>query len=58
MSVDGYVSYKFLGWASKPYTMEVVDLVAANRAAYLEFWQFLGGHRPGGTGHLGRSPCG
>jgi predicted acetyltransferase len=41
-TVDGYVSYKFAGWDAKPYTMEVVDLVAANDAAYLELWQFLG----------------
>ena len=27
---------------STPYTMEVVDLVAATRAAYLELWQYLG----------------
>jgi predicted acetyltransferase len=40
--VDGYVSYKFAGWSSTPYTMEVVDLVAATRAAYLELWQYLG----------------
>ncbi|MFE4541206.1 GNAT family N-acetyltransferase [Arthrobacter sp. NPDC056727] len=39
--VDGYVSYKFAGWASAPYTMEVVDLVAATGAAYLELWQYL-----------------
>ena len=30
------------GWDTKPYTMEVVDLVAATDAAYLELWQFLG----------------
>lgn len=41
-AVDGYVSYKFAGWDSKPYTIEVVDLVAATDAAYLELWQFLG----------------
>ena len=41
-AVDGYVSYKFAGWDTKPYTMEVVDLVAATEAAYLELWQFLG----------------
>ena len=41
-TVDGYVSYKFAGWDTKPYTMEVVDLVAATDAAYLELWQFLG----------------
>ena len=41
-TVDGYVSYKFAGWDSKPYTVEVVDLVAATDAAYLELWQFLG----------------
>ena len=40
--VDGYVSYKFGGWTSRPYTMEVVDLVAATPAAYLELWQYLG----------------
>ncbi|WP_427169796.1 GNAT family N-acetyltransferase [Arthrobacter sp. 92] len=40
--VDGYVSYKFLGWDSRPYTMEIVDLVAATADAYLELWQFLG----------------
>jgi predicted acetyltransferase len=40
--VDGYVSYKFGGWSSTPYTMEVVDLVAATPAAYLELWQYLG----------------
>jgi predicted acetyltransferase len=41
-SVDGYVSYKFAGWDSKPYTIELVDLVAATDSAYLELWQFLG----------------
>ncbi|XAS62485.1 GNAT family N-acetyltransferase [Micrococcaceae bacterium Sec5.8] len=40
--VDGYVSYKFGGWSSTPYTMEVLDLVAATRAGYLELWQYLG----------------
>jgi predicted acetyltransferase len=39
--VDGYVSYKFLGWDTEPYTVRVVDLVAATNAAYLELWQFL-----------------
>ena len=39
---DGYVSYKFLGWDTEPYTVEVVDLVAAGNSAYLELWQFLG----------------
>ncbi|MFC9351956.1 GNAT family N-acetyltransferase [Arthrobacter sp. NPDC057013] len=39
--VDGYVSYRFAGWSSAPYTMEVVDLVAASGAAYLELWQYL-----------------
>lgn len=42
VTVDGYVSYKFLGWDTKPYTVEVVDLVAATNEAYLELWQFLG----------------
>ncbi|WP_457971497.1 GNAT family N-acetyltransferase [Arthrobacter sp. D1-17] len=41
-TVDGYVSYKFAGWDSKPYTIELVDLVAATDSAYLELWQFLG----------------
>ncbi|MET3811819.1 GNAT family N-acetyltransferase [Arthrobacter sp. UYEF3] len=41
-AVDGYVSYKFGGWSSTPYSMEVVDLVAATRPAYLELWQYLG----------------
>jgi predicted acetyltransferase len=41
-TVDGYVSYKFLGWDTKPYTVQVVDLVAATNDAYLELWQFLG----------------
>ncbi|WP_142044995.1 GNAT family N-acetyltransferase [Arthrobacter sp. SLBN-100] len=40
-TVDGYVSYKFLGWDTQPYTVEVVDLVAAANDAYLELWQFL-----------------
>ncbi len=40
--VDGYVSYKFKGWSSTPYTMDVVDFVAATPAAYLELWQYLG----------------
>jgi predicted acetyltransferase len=40
--VDGYVSYKFAGWDTKPFTVEIVDLVAATDAAYLELWQFLG----------------
>jgi predicted acetyltransferase len=40
-AVDGYVSYKFLGWETKPHSMHVVDLVAATHEAYLELWQFL-----------------
>jgi len=40
--VDGYVSYKFGGWSNSPATMEVIDLVAATRPAYLELWQYLG----------------
>ena len=39
--VDGYVSYRFGGWDKSPATMEVVDLVAATSAAYLELWQYL-----------------
>ncbi|WP_144670152.1 GNAT family N-acetyltransferase [Arthrobacter sp. U41] len=41
-NVDGYVAYKFAGWDTKPYTMEVIDLVAATDSGYLELWQFLG----------------
>ena len=40
-SVDGYVSYRFGGWDKTPATMEIVDLVAATPAAYLELWQYL-----------------
>ncbi len=40
--MDGYVAYKFAGWDTKPYTMEVIDLVAATDSGYLELWQFLG----------------
>ncbi|MGG5172624.1 GNAT family N-acetyltransferase [Pseudarthrobacter sp. J1738] len=40
-SPDGYVSYKFMGWETEPATMEIVDIVAATDAAYLELWQFL-----------------
>ncbi|MFJ6078085.1 GNAT family N-acetyltransferase [Pseudarthrobacter sp. NPDC092419] len=40
--VDGYVSYRFRGWDAEPYTMEIVDLVAATQDAYLELWQYLG----------------
>lgn len=39
--IDGYVSYKFLGWEPAPVTVEVVDLVAATDHAYLELWQYL-----------------
>ena len=41
-TVDGYVSYKFSGWDTEPYTMDVVDLVAARTSAAPELWQFLG----------------
>ena len=41
-TVDGYVSYKFAGWETDPATVEIVDLVAATDAAYLDLWQFLG----------------
>ena len=40
-SVDGYVSYRFGGWDKSPATMEIVDLVTASPAAYLELWQYL-----------------
>ncbi|WP_347107416.1 GNAT family N-acetyltransferase [Paenarthrobacter sp. S56] len=38
---DGYVSYRFKGWDAKPFTMEIVDLVAGTDAAYLDLWRFL-----------------
>jgi predicted acetyltransferase len=38
----GYVSYRFLGWETTPYTMKVVDLVATTPSAYLELWRYLG----------------
>lgn len=41
-ALDGYVSYRFKGWDHKPYTMEIVDLVAATNAGYLDLWRFLG----------------
>ncbi|MGJ3189942.1 GNAT family N-acetyltransferase [Paenarthrobacter sp. FR1] len=41
-TLDGYVSYRFKGWDHKPYTMEIVDLVAARNAGYLDLWRFLG----------------
>ena len=40
-AVDGYVSYRFGGWDKTPATMEIVDLVAATPAAYLELWEYL-----------------
>jgi predicted acetyltransferase len=39
--VDGYVTYRFAGWKSKPPTIEVTDLVAAAPDASLALWQFL-----------------
>ena len=38
----GYVSYRFAGWETTPYTMKIVDLVAATPSAYLELWRYLG----------------
>lgn len=40
--VDGYVSYKFAGWDTKPFTMKVIDLVAGTNDAYLALWKYLG----------------
>lgn len=40
-SVDGYVSYRFLGWDVSPGTFEIVDFVTANDDAYLALWGFL-----------------
>ncbi|MCP1414022.1 GNAT family N-acetyltransferase [Paenarthrobacter sp. A20] len=41
-ALDGFVSYRFKGWDHKPYTMEIVDLVAATNTGYLDLWRFLG----------------
>lgn len=41
-AVDGFVSYRFAGWDTKPPTIDVVDLVAADADAYLGLWEFLG----------------
>ncbi|WP_081737743.1 GNAT family N-acetyltransferase [Arthrobacter sp. H41] len=38
----GYVSYRFSGWDTTPYTMKIVDLVASTESAYLELWRYLG----------------
>jgi hypothetical protein len=56
--VDGYVSYRFAGWSRAPYTMEVVDLVAATGGGVPRAVAVPGRHRPGGTRHLGGSACG
>ena len=39
---QGYVSYRFAGWSKEPYTMKVVDLVAATGESYRELWRYLG----------------
>ena len=39
--VDGYVTYRFGGWETKPHAIEVNDLVAATGDAYLALWQYL-----------------
>ncbi|WP_394940919.1 GNAT family N-acetyltransferase [Psychromicrobium sp. YIM B11713] len=41
--IDGYVSYKHLGYQHKPLTLEIIDLLALNSNSYLALWQFLGG---------------
>lgn len=38
----GFVSYRFAGWETTPYTMKIVDLVASTPSAYLELWRYLG----------------
>jgi predicted acetyltransferase len=38
----GYVTYRFAGWETTPYTVKVVDLVASTPSAYLELWRYLG----------------
>jgi predicted acetyltransferase len=39
--LDGYVTYRFSGWDSKPASIEVIDLVVASSDAYLALWQYL-----------------
>ncbi|WP_162183375.1 GNAT family N-acetyltransferase [Psychromicrobium lacuslunae] len=40
--IDGYVSYKHLGYESKPVSLEIIDILALNSNAYLALWKFLG----------------
>jgi predicted acetyltransferase len=39
--IDGYVTYKFLGWDSGPRTISILDLVWKTEDAYLGLWDFL-----------------
>lgn len=41
-AIDGYVAYKFQGWEKEPFTLGIIDLVAADDEAYLGLWDFLG----------------
>ena len=52
-AVDGYVAYKFAGWDTKPYTMEVIDLVAATDSGVPGTVAVPGQHRPRWTGSPG-----
>lgn len=40
-SIDGYVTYKFLGWEIEPRTITVLDIVAASHNAYFGLWDYL-----------------
>jgi predicted acetyltransferase len=40
-TLDGYVSYRFLGWDTLPRTLEIVDIVALSTNAYLGLWEYL-----------------
>ena len=51
-TVDGYVSYKFAGWDTKPYTMEIVDLVAATGRRVPGTVAVPRQHRPRGSDQL------
>ena len=40
--VDGYLTYRHLGWETKPATVSIVEFICLTEDAYLELWQFLG----------------
>ena len=40
--VDGYLTYRHLGWQTEPATVSIVEFICLTDDAYLELWQFLG----------------